>query len=200
MIQILILPVISSPVSFDSDALVHWFSKVEGLSGGGEGVFKKGKQQVKIQFPAPFHCSVLKWVVLNLLITEVNSIQPCGVRSNISLMPCGQYIYISFVLSLHSKQAILAPKGLRYVRGQRGNPLLVYSGYLFRQQHDCGSTIIWKCVMTRETNCLARCTTSKDAVIDEEQEHNHPPPTDKIRARELEEAYRLRNGIVPRYH
>src|SRR5256885_1467486 len=74
---------------------------------------------------------------------------------------------------------------LELTTSQKGKPLLIIKGHLFRKEKNSNEKQIWRCVNYDKSKCKARCHTIENEIMSEEGEHNHVPDPAKIKAKEV---------------
>ncbi|KAJ8866612.1 hypothetical protein PR048_032472 [Dryococelus australis] len=86
------------------------------------------------------------------------------------------------------KSEALFVRVLKFATSSRGNPQLIYDGYVFKSEcvrTSIGSRKFWRCIYCNKTKCHARVVTDGDLLEIRNLEHNHEPHTKIIKRKEM---------------
>ncbi|KAJ8866610.1 hypothetical protein PR048_032470 [Dryococelus australis] len=81
---------------------------------------------------------------------------------------------------------------VQFVESARGNPQLIFNGFLFNSEYRRGMRQFWQCSFCQKTKCRARVVTDDTRLEVRYNQHNHEPHTDIIEKKLVWNAMRLR--------
>ncbi|KAJ3617868.1 hypothetical protein MTP99_006956 [Tenebrio molitor] len=71
---------------------------------------------------------------------------------------------------------------LQFVTSERGNPMLLYNGFIYKKEKTIGEKTIWKCADYNKNRCPGRVHTMQEEMV-RSTSHLHIPDAAKVQAK-----------------